>query len=804
MTAATVDPAAWWQEQFPLSADHSHLSGCSLPPRWRGLDEAMDAMLRTMADESAPWHRFEAEVELSRQRFAELVNASPDQIAVLPTATVAAYQVVTAQNWARPQILGTDEDFPSICQLFQAQRARGVHLDFVPDPLSLDSWAGSLSNRSGLVSVPLATYRHGALLPVAELCRLAATVGARTFVDAYQGAGVLPIDVRELGCDYLVAGASKYLLGLPGVAFLYCRDPAADRSPELTGWMGRVPPDNYDPRSAEVASTARRYEIGTPAIPAVLAASAGLRLLNEVGVPKVYAHVSRLRERLADGADALGLPLVGYQRGRPHGAHLAFALPDPDGAAERMAARGVNVSPRGDVVRVAMHLYNTDADIDRVLECLAEHLGGTGKTAAAPSDLATAELVRAWSGEGDPATFPYRQVRAAYLRVGKHHAPSELLSALTHARARWAEGPGADGADGADEQMLTAFLDVALDKTDQRYDYPSYIGLALLPLPGSPDDLGEMRAHRDRWLCWLMSDLLAFELAVQAGESRPLPVLRPTDRVVPKRVHLGLRTIRPALRRLGLRMESGRSEAEQARDFLATLHTADTQLRVELSMLPVYTMHDEYLFIRVLQMFEVTFRQLIVELRTTITAIAAGDIDLAESCLTSAAGMLAEAAPLFSLLATLQVAAFQTFRTFTEGASAIQSRGYKIMESLCRTPDPDRLDSAAYRSVPEVRELVLAGQLTIDEAYQAQCLTGGLSDDQLTRLRQASAGFEAEVLRWRRTHYSLAVRMLGQERSGTGYTEGTPYLAAVRGIPIFREVTAEERPETDPSGGSHA
>jgi len=372
VTATAVSSTAWWQDQFRLPAGRTHLSGCSLPPRWRGIDEAMASMLHAMADDPAPWHGFEAEVELSRQRFAELVNASADQIAVLPTATVAAYQVATAQDWSRPQILGTDEDFPSISQLLQAQQVRGARLDFVPDPLSLDSWQEFLSERTGLVSVPLVTYRHGVCTPVAELCRLAAAAGARTFVDAYQGAGVVPIDVEELGCDYLVAGASKYLLGLPGVAFLYCREPGAiRRPPELTGWMGRVPPNNFDPRCAEVADTARRFEIGTPAIPAVLAVSAGLRLLNEVGVSKVYEHVCRLRERLADGASAAGLPLVGFRPGRPHGAHLAFAMPDPGATADRLAARGVSVSPRGDVVRVAMHLYNTDADIDRVLECLA-------------------------------------------------------------------------------------------------------------------------------------------------------------------------------------------------------------------------------------------------------------------------------------------------------------------------------------------------------------------------------------------------------------------------------------------------
>jgi len=421
------------------------------------------------------------------------------------------------------------------------------------------------------------------------------------------------------------------------------------------------------------------------------------------------------------------------------------------------------------------------------------------QTPAERADAATVELVDAWSREPEPATFPYRQVRAAYLRVGKHHVATDLLSALARARS---ECDVRSAVDTPDQQLLQAFLNVALDKADELYDYPSYVGLSLLP-PGPQDDLGAAEAHRDRWFCWLMTDLLGFERAVLAGKPCPLPSMRPTPELIRKRVHLGLRAMRPALSRLGLTLTSAMTDdeqAERARDFMAALRTDDVRLRVELSMLPVYTAHDEYLFIRVLQLFEVTFSQLAFDLGATIAAIAAGDLDAAESCLTAGARMLAESAPLFSLLATMQVMAFQTFRVFTEGASAIQSRGYKMVESLCRKPEPDRLDSVAYHSVPEVRAAVLAGRLTVDEAYRAHCLTGGLSDCDLARLGKAAARFEAEVLRWRRTHYTLAVRMLGRERSGTGYTEGTPYLGAVRTIPIFCEVTAGSVPAADLRG----
>jgi tryptophan 2,3-dioxygenase len=135
----------------------------------------------------------------------------------------------------------------------------------------------------------------------------------------------------------------------------------------------------------------------------------------------------------------------------------------------------------------------------------------------------------------------------------------------------------------------------------------------------------------------------------------------------------------------------------------------------------------------------------------------------------------------------MQVESFRTFREFTEGASAIQSRNYKLVESLCRAPDADRVDSAAFQSVPEVRRRVLAGQHTLDDAYREACASGELSDAEQEALGASMKDFARALLRWRNTHYRLAVRMLG-EATGTGYTEGTPYLAAVRTIPVFHSV----------------
>ncbi|MEV6797390.1 tryptophan 2,3-dioxygenase family protein [Micromonospora rifamycinica] len=435
------------------------------------------------------------------------------------------------------------------------------------------------------------------------------------------------------------------------------------------------------------------------------------------------------------------------------------------------------------------------------------------------------ELTSWSSGTADPEQFPYHVVVAEFNRVGKHFVNKELLARLDRVRVQVnARTPAA--------HQLSAFLDVALDKWDARYDYRSYLALPLLPLPGTaptrprdpvppgqhgpaapdrqhgpaaPGGADGGRRERDRLLVDLVADAVAFELAASAGATDLLPEQRPGPTLVTKRCRLAVRAGFAALTRLGLAATVADPDPVTAAVALHRLAVTDRdparELALRLSMLPVYVSHDEYLFIRVLQAYECLFAGVAEELRATITALATGRPRPAAARLAYARDLIGGAGALFSLLATMQPAAFRTFREYTEGASAIQSRSYKLMESLCRTPEPARLDSTAYRSVPEVRDLVRAGHPSIDQAYRAAVRDGRLRDADHTLVRQQMAAFAEAVLTWRRTHHRLAVRMLGS-RSGTGYTEGTPYLAAVRSEPVFTAVSTDPRPTpTDPIGG---
>lgn len=355
---------------------------------------------------------------------------------------------------------------------------------------------------------------------------------------------------------------------------------------------------------------------------------------------------------------------------------------------------------------------------------------------------------------------------------------------------------------------MARFLDCALDKWDGTYDYASYTGLALLPMPGGHDPVAAARAH-DRLLLLLVTDTLRYELAAAAGQLTMPRRMRPDPQVVAKRCRLGLRVLGTQLDTLRLTpADIGADPCGAARrgwQAVAPGISDSEQRALSLSMLPVDIIHDEYMFIRVLQSYEATFALLVVQLDAAIRCIAGlpghggrsaagtGSARAAGQFLRVAAAALHQAAPLFSLLATMQVTAFRTFRQFTEGASAIQSSSYKTMEALCRRPDPERLDSAAYHNVPDVRRMVLAGHHDLASAVSRAEAAGTLPPAAARELAAAMDSFAGALSRWRTAHYRLAVRMLGNAR-GTGYTEGTPYLKSVLGIRVFPAPAGEADP----------
>ena len=368
-----------FRARFPSLRRRVHLASCSLGARSTDLDDALHRMLDDMGDGGAPWQLFEEQVAGARDRFAALIGARPDQIAVLPDASTGAYQVASTLDWTdRPRIVGSTQEFPSIAHVWLAQRSRGAEIAQTGD---VDELAGMVDERTRLVSVPLITYQSSLRAPVEQLTAQAHAMGARVFVDAYQAGAAGPVDVRELGCDYLVMGTMKYLLGLPGLAFLYVREPqGTDLLPSLTGWFGRTDPFAFDPTALDFAAGADRFRTGTPSVPAAYAACAGLRLAGTLDQDAVREHVHDLADLAVDRLTEQGERVEAWPRKR-RGAHVGLRDADPAALGRALGERGIAVAPRGQVVRISLHYYNNADDVAALCDALAELRG-----AARPND----------------------------------------------------------------------------------------------------------------------------------------------------------------------------------------------------------------------------------------------------------------------------------------------------------------------------------------------------------------------------------------------------------------------------------
>ena len=264
----------------------------------------------------------------------------------------------------------SDYEFPTIGQIWHAQELRGAEVHVVA-PEALEE---AIDDRTGVVSVTAVCYRNGVRLPVEEIARVAHAHGALVLLDAYQAIGSYPLDVRELGVDALAAGVLKYLLGSAGLAFLWTRPGlAAELTPTQTGWFADEDIFAMDHTDYSPSPSARRFQSGTPPIPAIYGGVAGMELMLEIGVAETREHVNALNERLIAGVDELGGVVVTPREAERRGALVCVRSTDAPALVRALAADGVVTSERDGNLRVSAHAYNTEEDIDAVVTSLARN-----------------------------------------------------------------------------------------------------------------------------------------------------------------------------------------------------------------------------------------------------------------------------------------------------------------------------------------------------------------------------------------------------------------------------------------------
>ena len=367
------------RHRFPIFRNRIYINSCSQGALSDSVREAYERYLEDWDERGAPWDYWVEKSEDARRAFAGLVNAEPDEVAVTTSVSAGLSAIATGLRYARrSKIVTTDWEFPTVGQIWHAQELRGarvVHVEADADgTIPLERFEREIDDDTAIVSVTHVCYRNGARVDVKEVARIAHERGALVVLDAYQSAGSLPLDVRELDVDFLAAGVLKYLLGSAGLAFLYARREVVERVwPTATGWFADKNIFEMDHRDYSPASTASRFQSGTPPIPAIYAGVAGIELMQEIGVADTRKHVNALNARLLEGVDELGARVATPRRPKRRGALVCVRSTDAPELVRALGREGIVTSDRDSNLRISAHAYNSVDDVDELLAALQRH-----------------------------------------------------------------------------------------------------------------------------------------------------------------------------------------------------------------------------------------------------------------------------------------------------------------------------------------------------------------------------------------------------------------------------------------------
>src|SRR5436190_2435468 len=383
MTLAGGFKTGHYRSEFPIFRDRIYLNTCSLGALGeRARRKATQFLDAWDARGAAAWYDvwWAALAEL-RDRYARVIGATGEEIALAPSISVALSAVAEALDYTRrPKVVVTSLDFPTVAYQWLAKRARGVELVVVesPDQVSVpvEAIARAVDERTALVATSHVYFTSGAIQDIRAVADAAHARGALCLIDAYQAVGQVPVDVRAAGVDVLTAGGLKWLLGGPGIVFAYIREELARRlEPAIAGWFGHRDQFAFDPRRLTFHDDARRFELGTPALAAVHAQLGGLEYVEEIGVRAIRAVTAALAEDLIARAQALSFRPKMAADAAARSAIVMLPAADPAAAVGHLADGGIIADARPGHVRFSPFFYNLQEDHVTALERLATYRG---------------------------------------------------------------------------------------------------------------------------------------------------------------------------------------------------------------------------------------------------------------------------------------------------------------------------------------------------------------------------------------------------------------------------------------------
>ncbi len=365
---------------FDIPDDVAYLNCAYMSPSSKAVTAAGIEGARRKA---SPWKvqpdDFFSESEDARSLFARLVNASADDIAIVPSVSYGL--AVAARNLpvhAGETILVLAEQFPSNVYTWRdLAKETGADVVTVDRPSDGD-WTRAilahLDDRVAVTALPHCHWTDGGIIDLETIGERCRAVGSALVLDITQSIGALPFDVETIRPDVMVAGGYKWMMGPYSLGFLYVAAQHQDGRPLEQNWIARASSENFarliDYRD-DYQPGARRFDVGERSNFALMPASvAALNQLHHWTVPAIAETLAAKTEAISERARAIGLAPMSASRRAGHFLGVRFPGGVPEGLPERLAENQVYVSLRGDSLRITPHLYNNEDDIDRLFSVL--------------------------------------------------------------------------------------------------------------------------------------------------------------------------------------------------------------------------------------------------------------------------------------------------------------------------------------------------------------------------------------------------------------------------------------------------
>jgi len=371
-SAASTDLTSY-RDRFPILEHTTYLINHSLGAMPAAAEERVAAYARTWKERGIrAWAEGWWEMPLTvGDQIGRIIGAAAGSTVMHQNVAIAEAIVVSCFRPVDPhrnRVVYEEGNFPSVRYLYQAQPELEVVV--VPDDRAI---VEAIDERTLLVPITHVLFKTAEIQDVQAIVRRAHEVGAHVVLDAYQSAGIVPLDVTALNVDFAVGGSVKWLCGGPGNGWLYVRpDLAAVLEPTFIGWQAHARPFGFEPE-LEYAEGAARFLTGTPNVPALYAATAGYDLIEEIGVDRIRGRSVAQTQLLIDLLDEAGFEVGSPRDPERRGGTVTVSTPEFAAVHQELAERQILCDFRPDAgLRLGPHYYNTDDELRFTVEQITE------------------------------------------------------------------------------------------------------------------------------------------------------------------------------------------------------------------------------------------------------------------------------------------------------------------------------------------------------------------------------------------------------------------------------------------------